>query len=240
MKKYRCPCCGEECITLRQKIYCSHYDTHGYASVKDSHGTRCPDCGGMYENYLKARVKLYYIELVIFSAIFLPLVFLTLFVNTLYAGALALYFLLLVFLIVPLLNISLPIVKYKNREDDPEVMEYVVPEPNAKVIIKRSTGKIRHLYIYGIKLDRKTNNARFHEAFTNDLVPVVFHKKDKKQEGETEVTIMKKEFIPDDLLFYGSEFTVIDNGKEIASGLLVSVYEQQKSEEHESAGGLAE
>ena len=65
-------------------------------------------------------------------------------------------------------------------------------------------------------------------------------KKDKKQEGEIEVTIMKKEFIPDDLLFYGSEFTVIDNGKEIASGLLVSVYEQQKSEEHESAGGLAE
>lgn len=240
MKKYRCPCCGEECITLRQKIYCSHYDPRGYKSVKDSYGTRCPDCGGMYENYLKSRAKLYYISLVISSAVFLPLVFLTLFVNTIYAGPLALYFLLHIFIIVPLLNISLPLVKYKHTEDDREVMEYVVPEPNAKVIIKRSTGKINNLDIYGIKFDRKTNNVRFHEAFTNDLVPVVFHKKDKKQEGETEVTIMKKEFIPDDLLFYGSEFTVIDNGKEIASGLLVSVYEQQNSEEQESAGGLSE
>ena len=208
--------------------------------MKDSHGTRCPDCGGMYENYLKSRAKLYYISLVISSAVFLPLVFLTLFVNTIYAGPLALYFLLHIFIIVPLLNISLPLVKYKHTEDDREVMEYVVPEPNAKVIIKRSTGKINNLDIYGIKFDRKTNNVRFHEAFTNDLVPVVFHKKDKKQEGETEVTIMKKEFIPDDLLFYGSEFTVIDNGKEIASGLLVSVYEQQNSEEQESAGGLSE
>lgn len=124
----------------------------------------------------------------------------------------------------------MPIVKFKNA-DNREGMEFVLPEPNAKVIIKRSTGKIRHLYIYGIKFDRKTNNARFHEAFTNDLVPVVFHKKDKKQEGETEVTIMKKEFIPDELLFYGSEFTVMDNGKEIASGLIVSVYEPTENDE---------
>lgn len=64
MRKYRCPCCGEECITLLRKIYTFH--RYRYSSMKDSHGTRCPECGGMYENYLKARVKLYYIELVYF------------------------------------------------------------------------------------------------------------------------------------------------------------------------------
>jgi len=37
---------------------------------------------------------------------------------------------------------------------------------------------------------------------------------------------MKMEFIPKELLVEGSKFTVVDNGKEVATGEILMVYEQ--------------
>ena len=237
MKKYRCPCCGEECITFANKNFCYRPRHYLYLQM-DKSGNICPECGGLFKIYHKPRVRLCVEAIILIASLFLG-IYLTVFRSPIFAIIILVSAFLFPYLILPLMSIDLPIVKY-NRANYHKETKFTILKPNAVVDLQQSKGKINNLDIYGIKFDRKTNNVRFHEAFTNDLVPVVFHKKDKKQEGETEVTIMKKEFIPDDLLFYGSEFTVIDNGKEIASGLLVSVYEQQNSEEQESAGGLSE
>ncbi len=237
MKKYRCPCCGEECITFANKNFCYRLRHYLYMQM-DMSGNKCPECGGLFKIYHKSGVRIC-VEAIIIIVSLLLAIYLTVFRSPIYAIIVLLSAILFPYLILPLMSIDLPIVKY-NRANYHKETRFTVPKPNAVVNLQQSKRKINNLYIYGIRFYKKTNTVRFHEAFTNDLVPVVFHKKDKKQEGETEVTIMKKEFIPDDLLFYGSEFTVIDNGKEIASGLLVSVYEQQNSEEQESAGGLSE
>ena len=218
MKKYRCPSCGEECITFANKNFCYRIRQFLYLQM-DKSGNRCPECGGLFKIYHKPRVRLY-VEAIILIASLLLAIYLTVFRNPIYA----IIVLLFPYLILPLMSIDLPIVKY-NRANYHNETKFTVPEPNAVVNLQHSKGKINNLDIYGIRFHKKANTVRFHETFTNDLVPVVFHKKDKKQEGETEVTIMKKEFIPGELLFYGSKFTVIDNGKEIASGFIQTVYE---------------
>lgn len=217
MKKYRCPCCGEECITLRNKIFC-YQASNGKNAWADISGNRCPECGGIFKIFPKPCVRLY-IEVAIVLLFLLFMLYLIFFINTIYTLIVLLFAFLYPFLIAPLLSIDLPIVKY-NREEK----KFIIPEHNAKVTLKRLTEKVNHLDIYGIKFNQKTNNVRFHETFTNDLVPVVFHKDSKKQQGKSEVTIMKMDFIPKELLFEGSEFTVIDNGKEIATGKITKVY----------------
>ena len=37
---------------------------------------------------------------------------------------------------------------------------------------------------------------------------------------------MKMEFIPEELLVEGSKFTIVDNGKEVATGEILSVYKE--------------
>ena len=220
MKKYRCPCCGEECITLRKRFFIYNLSS----PIHDYSGSSCPECGGRFIPYEKSAIKSY-IEYAFLIAFLLALLYLTIFVSAIYVLIIIAYLLLLLPLVIfPILKIKLPIVGFR-RADYSARREYILPEHNSKVMIELTNGKIKDLGIYGIRFDKKTNNTRFHETFTNDLVPVVFHKKDKKQGGETEVTIMEKEFIPGELLFYGSKFTVIDNGKEIASGFIQTVYE---------------
>ena len=47
MKKYRCPYCGEECITLSNKIF-SYEVKNPRARYVNYDGNRCPSCGGVF------------------------------------------------------------------------------------------------------------------------------------------------------------------------------------------------
>ncbi len=54
----------------------------------------------------------------------------------------------------------------------------------------------------------------------------MFLKKTRKQITPIEAYIIKKEFVPDDLLFVGSSFSIIDtNGTVIGKGRVKKIYE---------------
>lgn len=217
MKKYRCPCCGEECITLSNKIF-SYEIVNPKTRYVNFNGNRCPSCGGIflpqikYKNSLPSKIILFLVV-----AILIYLFYLVFFVSTNYAFiCLALLFI-HPLIIAPISSINRALTMY-----DREKRKHIIPEANAKFIIDKITGKIDNLDIYGVKFKKHTNVIRFHETFTDGLVPVVFYKDSKNQQGELKVTIMKTEFIPKELLVEGSEFSVIDNGKEIATGKITA------------------
>ena len=248
MKKYRCPVCGEECITLRKKIFTYSLPSRG----RDYNGNICPKCGGMFMPYPKRGIK-FYIEAVIISLLISSGFLLTIFVSSAFVLLMVSSFFFIPLLIMPLFSIDYPLVKYKRvdlmyerpalgRRAFSDHRGFIIPEPNARIRLKQKTGKIGHLDIYGIRFEQKTKAVRFREEFADGLVPVVFHTesekrkseakpKEKLNDGESEVTLMNMKFIPEELLYFGSEFTVIDNGKEIASGLIMSVYEPAESDE---------
>ena len=237
MKKRRCPVCGKECVTLRNIFRC--YALHDkYSYIRDRDGGKCPECGGLFLPYPKPGVGRYIAQAAV-GAIIIASVLLAVFVSSVYLLIMFPLFFLIPLVILPLISAKEPLVRFK-RGDYTDYREYIIPKPNARVIMKRGSGEINDLDIFGLRFDEKTRAARFREAFTDGLVPAVFHKGRKKREcepeivlneGELEVTIMDMKFIPEDLLFCGSGFTVMDNGKEIASGLIVSVYEQAEAEE---------
>ena len=218
MKKYRCPCCGEECISLSNKIF-SYEIKNPRSSYVNLDGNKCPCCGDVflpinkYKNSLLTKILLF---LVLFFCIYT--LYLIFFVSPNYA----LIYLGLMFIcpliFAPMLSLNRAITRY-----DRENSKHIIPKANAKFIIDYNANKIDNLDIYAIKFHKKTNIVRFHETFTNDLVPVVFHKQTKKQQGELEVTIMKMEFIPKEFLVEGSKFTIVDNGEEIATGKVLTV-----------------
>ena len=221
MKKYRCPCCGEESITLSNKIF-SYEVKNPRARYVNYDGNRCPSCGGVFLPIAKYKNSLHTKIIFILTFIsFIYSIYLVFFVNTNYAFIYLALMIILPLIIAPIFNINRAITMYDRKSN-----KHIIPETNAKFAIEKNTNKIDNLDIYGVKFHKKTNKVRFHEAFTNQLVPVVFHKNSKNQQGELEVTIMKMEFIPKELLVEGSKFTVVDNGKEVATGEILMVYEQ--------------
>lgn len=95
-------------------------------------------------------------------------------------------------------------------------------EINAAVELE-NTKAVNNLDIFAIKFKTPTDNVKFHEAFIDDQVPTVFYKSTKKQHNPICVTIMKTEFIPDELLKVGVHFSVISNHKEITTGKIIKL-----------------
>ncbi len=181
-----------------------------------------PNCGGVFLPVIKYKNNfLSKITIFLILTLFIFSMFLVLFVSTNYALIYLVLMIIIPLVVAPLFSINRALTMY-----DREKHKHIVPQTNAKLIIDIKTNRIDNLDIYGIRFHQKTNTVRFHETFTNDLVPVVFHKDNKKQDGELEVTIMKMKFIPKELLIEGSKFTVVDNGEEIATGEILTVYEQ--------------
>jgi len=218
LKKYRCPYCGEECIPLIDKCICIEWKTSFYVLKQGNACRRCNNHFGKRYIYKWCDYVFPWAYLLIFGLFGL---------TYLNISVLAIIFLVYSF---SLILVILPLVEYIFTEvtqfDQEKLKSYTLP-PNAEIEISTDKIRIRNLSILGIKFNKKTNVVRFHETFTNDLVPVVFYKGNKKQQGKLKVTIMKMEFIPKDLLFEGSEFTVIDNGKEIATAKIIKVYESK-------------
>lgn len=209
MKKFRCPHCGDECLTIIDKT-CFY----------ESHKTRlhCKVCKNPV--YLQHKYDNSWYPVL---AICLGLVLITLYIllyifriPLLIAGALLAIF---------IIHIGCPFVSYLSCSFTKyEYSNYSAGEANAVVELD-NTRKVDNLDIFAIKFNESTNDVRFHEAFIKDLVPIVFYKSTKKQNNPIIVKIMKSQFIPKDLLKVGAEFSVIDNGKNITSGKITKIYD---------------
>ena len=216
MKKYRCPYCGEESITTLNKMLCNNLGKRTYFN---KFGNPCPLCGKHYMVTTRAHTLINIIFLLAEYGV--PLLFLILcFFNMLWSIPFILYITILnAFLIIPIRNhFFMAIVQYNQEKLRP-----IFLDPNADITLSTSQ-RIKHLDIYGIRFRERTNVVRFHETFTNDLVPVVFYPGKKNALDQMKVTVMKSQFIPEFLLQEGAEFTVIDNGEEIATGVFKTIY----------------
>lgn len=209
MKKFRCPHCGDECLTIIDKT-CFY----------ESHKTRlhCKVCKNPV--YLQHKYDNSWYPVL---AICLGLVLITLYIllyifriPLLIAGALLAIFIIYIgFSVVSYLSCAFTKYVYS---------EYSTSEAKA-VIELDNTRKVDNLDIFAIKFDKSTDDIRFHDAFIKDLIPIVFYKSTKKQNNPIIVKIMKSQFIPKDLLKVGAEFSVIDNGKNITSGKITKIYD---------------
>lgn len=207
MNKYRCPDCGEECLTWKQRYYFG-----GRYNQRRIH--QCNACDRYFVSYQKNKLGSGLFTFFI-TIPFLPLFYLP-FINGFFIFLLLLYLYFFNFAFSAIRNVLFgAIIQY---DEDKE--ERIMPIPNAEITLNQLSGKIRSLDIFGIKFCQETKNVRFGEAFTGNLVPVVFHDKSEETSQPMRITIMKKEFIPAELLKEGSPFVIINNGKEIAAGYI--------------------
>ena len=203
MKKFRCPYCGEETVFLRH-------------NGRINRGViTCGECNRPVRDWMISS----FVRILLISSLFLILVLLFFLTIRVSLGFL-IPFVMYPFLLMALSTVSIgPFVPY-----DIETGRMVDREPNADFVLDNAK-KIRNFGIYGVRFQKKTRVVRFHETFTDDLVPVVFYVDRRKPRNVWPVTIMKAEFIPEELLEDGAEFTVVDNGREIATGRIAKVYE---------------
>lgn len=107
--------------------------------------------------------------------------------------------------------------------------ESVMPVPNGVVILTEVKAPIRYLDIKGLRFCPPTEGREFYKAFPDGMVPVIFHcKKGRaKANQHIRVTLLRKPQMPAELLQVNRRFTVVDNGREIASGFLYEVVPNQ-------------
>ena len=102
---------------------------------------------------------------------------------------------------------------------DPKTHKILDLQPNTRVIIN-SPKYIKPYGVYGLKFKAETTDKRFHEAFSDGLVPAVFHPNEKGSLAYN-VRIINRSFVPDELLFDGAKFLVEDSdGIFIAKGTI--------------------
>ena len=102
---------------------------------------------------------------------------------------------------------------------DPKTHKILDLQPNTRVIIN-SPKYIKPYGVYGLKFKIETTDKRFHEAFSDGLVPAVFHPNEKGSLAYN-VRIINRSFVPDELLFDGAKFLVEDSdGIFIAKGTI--------------------
>lgn len=216
MKKHRCPYCGEESITAFNKMLCNNL---GKRAHLNKFGNPCPSCGQHYMVASRAHTLINILLLLVEYGV--PLLLLILAFDNVFFAALFIVYITVIsaFAIIPFRNyFFMALTQY-----DQENFRHILLDPNADVTLNTSQ-KIKHLDIFGIRFREHTDVVRFHETFTNDLVPVVFYKDKKHSSNELKVTVMKAQFVPEALLHEGAEFSVIDNGEEIATGVFTAVY----------------
>lgn len=221
-KKYRCPHCGKETVTLRKKFE-AVYET-GYIHRMERgtyharyNGTSCSECGGRYALYPTKKIMnlyriiglflipyiiLYFIGRVVpFPSILVTLLVLCFICNTLY----------LIVNFIYLFN-SVPVVKL-----DLDLCERVIPERNAVVEVE-SSEKIAELLVYGLRIDKNTLSARFKERFKDGIVPAMFLQKRSPKGNRWLIYVIDTPEIPDEMLAPGTTFTLIHQGKELTRG----------------------
>lgn len=220
MKKYRCPYCGEESITSANKLLCNNIGRRRHLYKI---GNACPACGQYYA--VRFRGSRWIDALFLLLIVGVPLLFLILgFWNPLYCALSVLTASVgNAFLLIPLQNRLFGVITQYDQED----FYHVRLDPNAEITLTDTTNAIKDQDIYGIRFDKRADLPRFREVFKNDLVPVVFFREKGDRSRTMRVTVMKSQYVPDTLLCEGAAFTVVDNGREIATGVFKTVYQNQ-------------
>lgn len=219
MKKFRCPHCGEECITTYKKLL---LDEDGKAKIRESYKSfECKICHEPIYHTPKYDNSLHnvYGYFMIFLSILMVVVGFVSKTYVLLIFALLLFWLYKEFIqhIYPYLFFA-----FVNRPCDYFSSHEFDSEANAVVELEKTLA-VDNLDIFAIKFKASTDNVKFHEAFIDDQVPTVFYKATRKQRNPIFIRIMKTEFIPDELLKVGVRFTVISNHKEITTGKIIKL-----------------
>ncbi len=106
---------------------------------------------------------------------------------------------------------------------DSDTHKILYLEPDAKATVN-SSKYIKPYGVYGLKFKTETDDEKFKQAFSDGMVPVVFH---PNQKGSLtyDVRIINKSAVPKELLETGSKFLVED-----ADGIFIAKGTIEKSE----------
>ncbi len=214
-KRYRCPACGEACVTRIQRVY----ESGRMNRISGVFGTSCSSCGHLFVSSPRYPGK----WLTVWSlAELLPLllfILLAYLVTPLMLCGFVLYMVLYTAVILPWrISRTTGLTQY-----DQEARRPVKPEPNVRLALDMTGERIENLDIYGLRFEKQTRNARFREVFTDGLVPVIFYRDGPRESGPWKAALLKPEYIPSDLLAVGAAFTIVDNGEMIAKGTITEL-----------------
>lgn len=240
MKKYRCPFCGEECITLFYDISCSRRSyNHNMALYNDGKYAKgsCNNCCKLFTTRPHHSNKIIYTICnvgIIMLSVLLVLDFIFILTSRLTVNeTIAKILIVLTFAAFILCLIGGLIFTIYRWIDGVALVRYPGEEPfyesqNARVMLTGPCVKIKNLGIYGLKFDIRVREGRFLETFKNELVPAVFYREGRNlNRGPINVELMKRDFIPKELLRVGSSFAVWDNGKVIGHGIITEILEKK-------------
>lgn len=207
-KKLRCPHCGRETITFGDRWF-SFSASNGRNNSINTYGAKCPECGGVY-SYIGLNKQKKYIEASMILLVYAYLFYLTFFVNPMFVILMVAVALMVSLLIFPLTSLFQPIVVY-----DRESKQRVIPEANAAVSLDKHVS-IKKLMIYGVMTENAAGNVQLTKCFERGIFAAMFL--ESKQESVWQVYIIKKEFVPDEVLQSGQRFTLTFKGEEVGQG----------------------
>ena len=225
MKRYRCPYCGEECISRFRKGYGfgQHYKnfkgtnsdlSYLFSYVKN--GYLCPEC----KRYFVTTVNYGIRSKIIWLIILIPMaIMLLLAIDTLdfrIAIAAVAYFILIKFLILPIFLIATPFVLY-----DENAKKKIDLIPDAVLSLKKNSKSLKKMRIYGVKPKTPVTVGRFNVFHKDGLIPCRICEEFEKDEYR--VTLMDIKLLPESFYSEFSEIEVIDNKKIIATGKIFGI-----------------
>ncbi len=229
MKYYRCPYCGEPGINAFYKNTQAktHYNflTATFEDLlKNDKGEVCKYCNKPY--VIRPRYHWTPFVLSIIAVSLLPFAHMALSIFTLNRNSALGVLMILMIPAITIAIVRLPKLMCMPVPADKETMQKIDVISNVSVELLEIAKNIHNYDIHAIKFDAKTGNVRFKETFTKEQVPTMFLKKTRAQVSIVEAYIIKKEFVPDDLLFVGSGFSIIDTkGTIIGKGKIHKIYQ---------------
>ncbi len=229
MKYYRCPHCGEPGISAFYKNTQAktHYNFLTIAFedlLKNDSGEICKYCNKPY--VIRPRYSILLYVLAVIGVMLVPILWFVLSVVLAGFDNLLLIPLILLMPVVALAVFWLPKLMCAPLPADNDTLSKIDRLSNVSVELLEIAKNIHNYDIHAIKFDAKTENIRFKEAFTKEQVPIMFLKKTRAQITPIEAYIIKKEFVPDDLLFVGSGFSIVDTkGTIIGKGKIHKIFQ---------------
>ncbi len=231
MKYYRCPHCGEPGISALYKnlMARTHYlfiNMRFEDIIQKDKGEICTYCNKPYVLRPRYSSSLYVLTYILARFIF-PVAWII--AAIIIEGRVDVFLGILMILFFPAAIWGmrcLPKLLCAPVASDKETLQKIDRLSNVSVELLEIAKNIHNYDIHVIKFDAKTENMRFKEAFDKEQVPIMFLKKTRAQTTPIEAFIIKKEFVPEDLLFVGSTFSIIDTkGTIIGKGKIHKIYQ---------------
>ncbi len=225
MKYYRCPHCGEPGISAFYKNTQAKSHFISFEDIlKNDKGEVCKCCNKPY--VIRPRYSILLYVLAVIGVMLVPILWFVLSVVLAGFDNLLLIPLILLMPVVALAVFWLPKLMCAPLPADNDTLSKIDRLSNVSVELLEIAKNIHNYDIHAIKFDAKTENIRFKEAFTKEQVPIMFLKKTRAQITPIEAYIIKKEFVPDELLFVGSSFSIVDvGGTIIGKGRIHKIYQ---------------